>query len=125
MRSSIRQCIREARAKLVARKLVFPKNRIDAQKDSIVLACHDASRSGAPILGWNLAHSFSKRFNVIVLLVKGGTLEGSFDRCAAAVVKRDGFNDAEASNVARRIVEAYRPLFVIANSVETRRFVPA
>lgn len=92
-----------------------------------MIVCHEASRTGAPILGWNIARALAKRFNVIVVLVKGGPLEFAFEQCAAVVVKRrDGgnFQDAEAAHVARRIVEVYRPLFIIANSVETRSFVP-
>ncbi len=111
----------------IADQLILPKGRLDPKKSALVIVCHEASRTGAPILGWNLTRALAKRFNVVVVLIKGGPLEYAFEQCAAVVVKRrDGgnFQDAEAVHVARRIVEVYRPLFIIANSVETRSFVP-
>jgi glycosyltransferase involved in cell wall biosynthesis len=111
----------------IAGQLVLPKDDLDPQKRAIVVVCHEASRTGAPILGWNLARTLSTSFNVVIVLVKGGKLESAFAQAASVVVKRpDGgnFHDAEAKHVANRIVETYHPLFVIANSVETRSFVP-
>ena len=60
--------------------------------------------------------------------MREGPLEDAFAEISAAVVRPVGsefFNLVEASRLARRLAAIYRPLYVIANSIETRPFVPA
>jgi glycosyltransferase involved in cell wall biosynthesis len=112
----------------IANRMKFPTGRIDPKRQSVVVIAHEASRTGVPILSWNIARTLSKRFNVVVVLVQSGPIEFAFEECAVAVIKRpDGqkFEPAEAKPLVRRIVDVYRPAYVIANSVETRSFVPA
>jgi glycosyltransferase involved in cell wall biosynthesis len=58
--------------------------------------------------------------------MRRGPLEGAFAQIAPGVVSvgNEIAEPAEASRLARRLAEVYRPLYVIANSVETRALVP-
>lgn len=106
--------------------LALPRAAFDASKPCMVLAAHEATRTGAAILSWNLAAEFSVRYNVVVLLRRGGPLAQSFQEVAAAcVVMPDDASQhfVELEILAERMIEAYQPVFLIANSVESRCFV--
>lgn len=50
----------------------------DGSKDSILIVSHEASRTGAPVLAWNIAKSLAKRYNVVTVLLGGGALVPDF-----------------------------------------------
>jgi glycosyltransferase involved in cell wall biosynthesis len=109
-------------------RMNFPVDRLDRTRQSLVVMAHEASRTGAPILSWNIARTLSKRFNVIIVLIEGGPIEPAFAEVSVAVIKPpDGgkFHPAEAKNLVTRIIDIYEPAYVVANSAETRSLVPA
>jgi glycosyltransferase involved in cell wall biosynthesis len=111
---------KSARTDLTARNL-------NPDRETILVLAHEASRTGAPILAWNLVCEFSKRYNVVVLLRRGGAIQKAFDEVAAAVVCfPDDFplHGHEVESTVKRLVKDYSPIYAIANSVETRHFVP-
>jgi glycosyltransferase involved in cell wall biosynthesis len=115
------------RALPVACSLTLSVAGIKPERPTILLLIHEASRTGAPIIGWNIVHRLRGRLNVVVILMREGSLEKAFGEVAQAVVGpvgNDIFEPVEASGLARRLIETYRPLYAIANSAETRSFVP-
>ena len=106
------------------------RNRNDAspERDTILIVAHDATRTGAPILAWNLVVELSKRYNVVVLLKRDGAVRAAFEEVATAVVwLPDGFpmDSTAVDCLIGKLISAYCPKYAIANSVETRFFVPA
>ena len=115
------------RALPIADSLALPVAGIKPDRPTVLLLIHEASRTGAPILGWNIARGLCGHANVVAILLREGPLEKAFAEVAAAVVGPVGneiFDPAEAARLARRLAEIYRPIYVIANSVETRALVP-
>jgi glycosyltransferase involved in cell wall biosynthesis len=111
---------RRADSALVDR-IALREHKFDRSKSTIVLVCHQASRTGAPILGWNLVSELSALHNVVVVLIDGGELEAAFNEVAAAVVGpvRSVCSDPIDLRVfATRIIAKYKPVYVLANSVE-------
>ena len=51
-------------------KIKFPEVILDPTKEVIIIGIHEASRTGAPILGWNMIVQLKKLYNVIVILKK-------------------------------------------------------
>ena len=47
-------------------------------KPSVLIVSHEASRTGAPILCWNICQQLSSKYNIIVFLLKGGDLTEAF-----------------------------------------------
>ena len=93
------------------------------ERPCIILVLHEASRTGAPIVGWNLTRDLAERYNVVVVLKSGGTLEQDLSDVATAVVHLPDFphlpkEDFDA--VISRLVERTQPIFAITNSAETR-----
>ncbi len=115
------------RAFPVADTLAFPLVGIEPERPTLLILIHEASRTGAPILGWNIARRLCNQANVVAILMREGPLLQAFAEVANAVVTlvgKENFDALEASWLARRLAEIYRPLYVIANSVETRFLVP-
>lgn len=100
-----------------------PMKRADS-RDVIVVLTHEATRSGAPILTWNIVKGLTDKFNVVTVVLRGGgPIQHSLEDASDALVvlpKTFSQNSTENEVLATRIQDAYAPKFVIANSAETR-----
>ena len=108
-----------------ARRLNFVPLR--DERRPVLVICHEASRTGAPILGWNLIRDLRKKHPVVTLLMHGGILEEEFAAASDGVVgplTAEEWHPAEAAIVAERLVQAYRPLYAVSNSVVTAPLAP-
>jgi len=115
-------------ARSIAHDVVLPLDRFNASRPCMIIGVHEATRTGAAILSWNLVLEFSKKYNVITLLRRGGPLESQFHEasCASIMLSESLYGHYVDLNVlAERVITTYRPQFVVANSVETRNFAPA
>ncbi len=111
-----------------ADSLVYPTDGISPGRETVIVAVHEATRTGAAILAWNIVGELEKRYNVVVLLKEGGPIEQAFSASASAVValpKEFVVHGGETDALVRKIVQHYAPKYAIANSVETRYFVPS
>ena len=94
----------------------------DPQKKTVLLACHEASRTGAPILGWNLARQLNRDHNlVVVVLNAGGDLLDIFVEEASLMV--GPFRKMELTwfymvGVVRELVAQHSIDFAVCNSIE-------
>jgi SAM-dependent methyltransferase/glycosyltransferase involved in cell wall biosynthesis len=111
----------------IAADLTLSVARIKPERPTVLVLIHEASRTGAPIIGWNIVHRLRRQLNVVVILMREGRLEKAFAEAAHAMVGpvgNDIVDPVEASSLVRRLIETYRPLYAIANSAETRSLVP-
>lgn len=96
----------------------------DANKKTLVLVVHNASVSGAPILGLNLTSQFAHSYNVIVMMLTGGALDQNLEAAGVAAVKprfgsmREASPTLMATAVLGRIKWGFGLDIVLANSVE-------
>lgn len=115
------------RTRSAADRLVFPQIEADG-RPAIVVVLHEASRTGAPLLGWAVAQGLREKYNIISLLMRGGSLEAHFGEISKVIIGPlvwEEWSEIELTRIAQRISDLYRPLYVIANSIETRLAVPA
>ncbi len=91
----------------------------DPLKQSILIVTHEATRSGAPILALNLAESFSKRYNVTCIALRGGELMEDFIDVSESVTNVDisSTDAADYAALVRRLCEERDYAFAIVNSV--------
>ena len=111
----------------ISQRLNFPPIT-DTGKPVVLLITHEASRTGAPVLGWNIARLLAERVTIVSLMMRGGELEADFVKVAASSIGPLSWEDwhhADAIRLAERITLEYRPLYAIANSIETHIMVPA
>jgi glycosyltransferase involved in cell wall biosynthesis len=103
-------------------QLAAGRSRIDPNRETVLLVVHEASRTGAPIVGYNIATHLSSKYNLIALLLKGGELVDDFDeRCTAVVGPpgSSGWHLIETERLIRHLLLSFRISYVIANSIET------
>ena len=108
-------------------RLTFPPLP-ERRRPTVLVVVHEATRTDAPVLGWNIARRLANSYNVVSVLMRGGALEKDFAAVSAVTVGpmvREEWNPTEMKRVAERLVAAYNPLYAIANSIETRLLVPA
>ena len=112
----------------VAETLTFDRHRLDASRETILLSVHDASRTGAPILAYNIALHLRQKYNIVAVLLAPGELFHDFGTCCAAVVgpiPRSEWHEVEAKHLVARLCNSYRVRYAIANDTATRMVLPA
>jgi glycosyltransferase involved in cell wall biosynthesis len=99
----------------------------DASKKTIMVVSHEASRTGAPILAWNLANELSKKYNVVNLILGGGELRDDFLSAGVALFEanRRVMDATEISAIVDDLCKQHDITFALVNSVESRSVLPA
>jgi glycosyltransferase involved in cell wall biosynthesis len=109
-----------------ASNLAIDLSRLDPARKIVLLVSHEASRTGAPILAYNIAAHLRDRYNVVSLLLRGGPLVEDFAGCSAAVIGPLSYLDWHEAE-ARRLVERFnkfgRISYAIVNSIESRSVI--
>ena len=115
---------RGRRALSVASGLTFDRSRLDPDRDTILIVSHQASRTGAPILAYNIVKRLRSRYNVVTLVLLGGELFPDFEAYSNAVIgpvtTEVEFNYVEAEYIAKRLKESYPIKYAIVNSIDSR-----
>jgi glycosyltransferase involved in cell wall biosynthesis len=111
-------------------KLVTLKQQADeVRRQPLLLICHEASRSGAPILGLNLAQQLAKEHDVVVVLLGAGSLVEDFTAAAPVVFLcqelRFAASDIGAETVVQDLCGRFGFVGAIVNSVESRAVLAA
>ena len=104
-----------------AAPLIYPTEKIRADRKTILLVLNEAAYTGAPILGWNLAKRLGRRWNVVIVLEGGGPLLSAFAEFDVVGPLIDIQGPGEIDKVVACLNRIYAPHFVIANSVDTQR----
>jgi glycosyltransferase involved in cell wall biosynthesis len=107
----------------IAAELSYDRGKIDLRRETVLVIAHEASRTGAPVLGYNIVKQLRAKYNVVTLLLAGGEIAAAFEEASSAVVgplRRKEWHAVEAKHLVRRLLSAYRPSYAIANSIDTR-----
>jgi glycosyltransferase involved in cell wall biosynthesis len=115
------------RGRPIAANFVADPERFAAEKETIVLVSHEASRTGAPILGLNVGRHLHERYNVITVLLRGGPLVEGFEEISAQVIL---IGDAhrhpvEFKYLVRSILAEHAIRYALVNSIASRDILPA
>lgn len=103
---------------------ILDRAGLDQGRQNILLISHDASRTGAPILAWNVAKRLCERYNVVALILGGGELVSAFRDCCSAVIGPLGVVEPDAADATvERLVASCSIAYAIVNSIESRRFI--
>ena len=101
---------------------MITKLKYDAGKDWIAVFTHDATRTGAPIIAWNLIEQLRERYNVAVVSFGDGELTPAFERVASAYCWGASQSDDSLGALASEIA-ALRPVYALVNSIVSTRAV--
>ncbi|WP_426168228.1 glycosyltransferase [Pseudoduganella sp. R-34] len=99
--------------------LDLSEGRWQADRETVLVVCHEASRTGAPILGLNLVQSLLERYNVVAVLLGDGPLVDAFRRSGAAVALLPAarLSNLLARNLVTQLCQRYRFKFALVNSI--------
>ena len=94
---------------------------------TILVVSHEASRTGAPVLSLNIIQSLADQYNVVALLLGGGSLSNAFRQSAMGVMTSPKLrgNSVLADLVINNLCELYNFKFALVNSIESRVVLPA
>lgn len=100
--------------------------QFDPTKENVLLVIHETSRTGAPILGWNLARILARRFNVFTVRLGEGEIEQRF--FDVSVESHGPFlgyrrNTVDLEYALRELLTSRKFAFAIVNSAESRIMV--
>ncbi|OEU68012.1 MAG: hypothetical protein BA863_19105, partial [Desulfovibrio sp. S3730MH75] len=95
-------------------------------QETILVVSHEATRTGAPVLSFNLVQELGKRYNIVVLLLGGGPLSSAFRRAGAKVLISINLmgNAAWARVLVGQLCERFNLKFALVNSIEARLVLP-
>lgn len=96
----------------------------DPDLPTLVIANHESSRTGAPLVGLSLARSLGDTHNIITLLGRDRELTAEFREASCALFVGQ-ISVADGRWLFRELVEKYKAIAVITNSVETADFAMA
>lgn len=90
---------------------------------TVLVVSHEATRTGAPILAWNICRALRERYYVVVLLLGKGPLNETFDDVCDAVAGPYSPADRDPlalSPLIGELCERYAFDFAIVNSIASR-----
>lgn len=108
-----------------APKIIFDRVFYE-DRETILVVSHEASRTGAPMLSFNLVREFLGRYNVVVLLLGGGPLSDAFRVAGAAVMTAPAIrgNLNRARLTVGSLCKRFNFKFALINSIESRAVLP-
>jgi glycosyltransferase involved in cell wall biosynthesis len=116
--------VRSRRPLSIASELTFDNTHLDPERETILFICHQASRTGAPILGYNIIKRLRQRYNVVTLILIDGVLFNDFASASNAVVGPVSdvvdFHYVEADAIAKRLKATYPIKYAIFNTIDSR-----
>lgn len=113
----------QRRAVSTASNLSIDSSLLDPDREIVLLVSHEASRTGAPILAYNVAAHLRGRYTVISVLLRGGPLVEEFGECSAVVIgplDHGDWHEAEAIRLVERLNKLGCISYAIVNSIESR-----
>lgn len=99
---------------------VSPKPML-ADRKNVLVVVHETSRTGAPILGWNIANQLSKRYNVFTVRCGDGPLTAEFEVISVSVcvqLQKEGIRRQPNS-----LLKLHSFEYAIINSTESRHLI--
>lgn len=99
----------------------------EPERPIAVVVTHEGSRTGAPILAFNLGKEFSKRYNVITIVLGPGTMMDAFRECGTEVLFSDrrSVRSRVYHDMMKHIMAQGEVAFAVVNSVESSVVLPA
>jgi glycosyltransferase involved in cell wall biosynthesis len=101
--------------------------RFDPARENVLLVINNASRTGAPILAWNIGVHLARRYNVFTVLIGTGDLQADFASLSAELygpcvphgAAWDGVTPIDFEHALSPVLEKRKFKYAIVNSSES------
>ena len=106
---------------LIAKGMTIQNGRVEWREtlQTVLVVTHEASETGAPILALNLCQELKAKANVLVLILKKGSLEEDFKRNSVGILmpKQGPVFSTLLNKEIRKLTRGQKPAYAIVNSV--------
>ncbi|WP_165349891.1 glycosyltransferase [Mesorhizobium sp. M3A.F.Ca.ET.080.04.2.1] len=97
---------------------------LEKTKRTILLLVHELSRTGAPILGWNIGYYLKRNFdyNIVVISLSSGDIAERFHDEFNIVIPFNGIShndEPQLRSIATSAISQFKPDYILANSMIT------
>jgi glycosyltransferase involved in cell wall biosynthesis len=102
------------------------KARLDPSRQNVLVVVHDASRTGAPVLGWNIARHLAERYNIFMVTLGGGPLLQDFIELSVETYGPFGYDSINPVTIELalpKLFESHTFKYAIINSAASRNLV--
>ncbi|MGH9200959.1 MAG: glycosyltransferase, partial [Vicinamibacterales bacterium] len=99
---------------------------LSRNRPTILVVSHEASRTGAPILAWNICRELRNRCNVIVMLLGGGGIASYFAEDCDVVIgpyRPQEQTAAVMRHIVNELCDRYDIDVALVNSIESRAMI--
>ena len=99
---------------------------VDPRRENVIVVVHETSRTGAPILGWNIAQHLAQTYNVYTVRLGNGALTPEFEALSAEVhgpLIGDCSHPADIEFRLRALFAGRVFKYAIINSIESRSLI--
>ena len=96
---------------------------IDNLKENIIVVVHETSRTGAPIVAWNIAERLAARYNVFTIALGGGALTEDFKALSVEMYgpfEHERRHPTDLEYGLKRLFDSHAFKYAIINSCESR-----
>lgn len=103
--------------------LPVDNRRYNSMRENVLLVVHETSRTGAPILGLNIAWQLAKRYNVFTVFLGDGALTSDFKATSTEIYGPVPVAQRNITDLAIALVPLFathRFRYAIVNSTESR-----
>jgi glycosyltransferase involved in cell wall biosynthesis len=100
--------------------------KLDPALENVLLVVHQASRTGAPVLGWNIARHLAERYNIFTITLDGGPLLPDFEALSVETHGPFGYSSTNPAAIdlgLHKLFSTYKFKYAIINSCESRHLV--
>lgn len=106
----------------IASDIDFNETKIDPTRETVLIISHQASRTGAPILAYNIAKRLRQKYNIVTLILQPGELTRDFEAISNAVIGPiDNYiHPVEGEYIANCLKSIYSVKYAIVNSIDSR-----
>ena len=106
----------------------FSGGPYDALRENVIIVVHETSRTGAPILGWNIGRLLARRYNVYTVRMGDGELTEEFEAFSTEVhgpFPGTMRHRVDVEYSLRGLLDSHHFRYAIVNSAESRLTVEA
>jgi glycosyltransferase involved in cell wall biosynthesis len=109
-----------------ATTVTIDTSRIDPTRETILVVSHEATRTGAPILSYNIVKRLSSQHNVVTVLLSGGNIVSAFAKVSTSVIgplDRKDWHPVEMDHLVRLLARHFQFSYALVNSIDARQIM--
>jgi glycosyltransferase involved in cell wall biosynthesis len=96
--------------------------RMDPARENVIVVVHETTRTGAPVLGWNIASHLAARYNVFTVALEDGPLTDAFAALSAELhgpFAQHHTHPVDLAHGLRRLFDGRDFAYAVVNSCES------